>query len=555
MNKYLSSVVCATAILLSSASVNAILAPACAQGDVSLSFDTFHDQLAPYGDWVYSDRWGEVWTPENVPQDFHPYGTAGHWAYTDEYGWTWASDYEWGDIPFHYGRWVNDPDDGWLWIPGYVWSPGWVVWRSNGQYTGWMPMPPDDAFLGGGNGGAPSVGVSVGGGGPGVSIDFNNTGDNYGYSKWYGGGYSDDSFAANWVFVGTGHMADRDFHAYEAPRNNYTTIIHATTNITNYTVVNNYVVNKSVDVHVVERASGHAIQPVRVADITKKPQFITHADTGREVQKNMRAQLPRGNGHEGSAPKPTPKVVQSLSEKVGPRMTQKSTHVYTRETVTKAPLVNKPAMGTEPTGPGDKGLQAKEPGTPPKGAESGAMTGGNSITKTPLATKPAMGTEQSGMGDKAHHENEPGMPPKGAEPKTPTPGNSTSATGASSDQGAADKTRMHRPGGEPAMTKPATTPTSTSSETHAGGASSSTGKENHRDQHSKATVPTNTTATPPNNGGEAHKDVIKSTNESGAKSVTHPKHMQGSTEAPKKPSEVRKDEKKKPKPDEPSTPQ
>ena len=515
MNKHLSSVVCATAILLSSVSVNAILAPASAQGDVSLSFDTFHDQLAPYGDWVYSDRWGEVWAPENVPVDFQPYGTAGHWAYTDDYGWTWASDYEWGDIPFHYGRWVNDPDDGWLWIPGYVWSPAWVAWRSNGQYTGWMPMPPDPQFLGGGDGG-PSVGVSIGGGGLGVSIDFNNTSDYYGYSQWYGSGYSENSFAANWVFVGTGHMADRDFTAYEAPRNTYTTIIHSTTNITNYTVVNNYVVNKSVDVHVVEKASGHAIQPVRVADITKKPQFITHVDTGREVQKNMRAQMPRGDGHAGSAPKPTPKVAQSLSQKVGPRMARQSTHIYTRDTVAKAPLAAKPVVGVE--------------------------------------TKPATEPEKTVPGDKDLRGKEPATPPTGAALRTLTPKNPATEPGASPNEGATDKTTTHRMDGEPSVTKPATPPTNTGNEVHAGAAGGGSTTEDHRDHHAKTTVTPSPAATPPSSGGTGHQDDAKGTDKSGAKSVARPEHAQETTVSPKKPSDDQKD-KEKPKHDEPDTPQ
>lgn len=75
-------------------------------------YNDFHDQLAQYGDWVYSDRWGEVWIPADVPDDFHPYSTAGHWVDTEDYGWIWQSDYRWGDIAFHYGRWVNDPYDG-----------------------------------------------------------------------------------------------------------------------------------------------------------------------------------------------------------------------------------------------------------------------------------------------------------------------------------------------------------------------------------------------------------------------------------------------------------
>ena len=333
MRKYLSSAVCAAALLLGAASVDVAFAPAFAQDDGSVDFGSFHDQLAPYGDWVYSDRWGEVWIPGDVPPDFHPYGSGGHWDYSDTYGWTWASDYEWGDIPFHYGRWVNDRDDGWLWIPGYVWSPGWVVWRQNGQYTGWMPMPPDDQFLGLQPEGA-SVDVSIGG----LSVDFNNIDDNYGYSRWYGPSYDQNSFAANWFFIGTGHMADGDYGRYRAPPQTYVTLIHNTTNITNYTVVNNYVVNRSVNVQLVERASGHPVTHVQVADIVHKPQLITRADTGRAVQTRMRTQMPRGSGAADSAPKPTPAVVQSLSTNVKAHGGKPPAHLFTRSTVVHAPL-------------------------------------------------------------------------------------------------------------------------------------------------------------------------------------------------------------------------
>ena len=103
--------------------------PAAAQFSASIGFDSFHRELANYGDWFYSDRWGEVWRPgaQDRDPDWRPYW-AGHWVDTDEYGWTWISDEgDWGDITYHYGRWVYDPDDGWLWLPGYVWSPAWVV--------------------------------------------------------------------------------------------------------------------------------------------------------------------------------------------------------------------------------------------------------------------------------------------------------------------------------------------------------------------------------------------------------------------------------------------
>jgi hypothetical protein len=44
-------------------------APAQAQIGADISFDAFHDQLGNYGDWLYSDRWGEVWRPVRQDQD------------------------------------------------------------------------------------------------------------------------------------------------------------------------------------------------------------------------------------------------------------------------------------------------------------------------------------------------------------------------------------------------------------------------------------------------------------------------------------------------------
>jgi hypothetical protein len=475
MKKYVSLAVCATAMLLSCVAVDAILAPASAQSDNSVDFNTFHDQLASYGDWVYSDRWGEVWLPDNVPVDFHPYGTGGHWGYTDDYGWTWVSDYEWGDIPFHYGRWVNDPDDGWLWIPGYVWSPGWVIWRSNGQYTGWMPMPPDEAFL---NGGGPSVGISLGGD-IGVSIDFNNTGDYYGYSQWYGSGYGENSFAANWVFVGTGHISDRDYSRYEAPAGNYTTIIHNTTNITNYTVVNNYIVNKSVNVQVFEKASGHPVQKLTVSDVIRKPQFITHVDAGRAIQTRMRAEVPRGNGHAGSAPKPSPQIVQSLSQKVAPHNGKQPAHLFTRTTVTSAPLAKAPPT----TAPIEKA----------------------SPTAAPPGKTPPSKTEPTGPGAMAHHDNEKATTPTGPASRPTKPAGEMKGTGASPEGPTENKTHAHAPGGETPMTTPSsTTPSHGTTGTERSGTPPQNTEGERPARHETPTVAPKSFTAPENNGGMGH---------------------------------------------------
>ena len=77
-----------------------------AQPGVSVSFQTFYDELSPYGTWVDDPDYGDVWVPD-AEEGFKPYATRGHWVVTD-YGNTWVSDYEWGWAPFHYGRWRYD---------------------------------------------------------------------------------------------------------------------------------------------------------------------------------------------------------------------------------------------------------------------------------------------------------------------------------------------------------------------------------------------------------------------------------------------------------------
>ncbi len=104
----------------------------------------FHTTLDPYGTWVEDSAYGTVWvpSPDQVGPDFTPYVTAGHWAYDDEY--VWVSDYSWGWVPFHYGRWVWVAGRGWAWVPGRTYAGAWVIWRTDADlgYVGWAPMPP-----------------------------------------------------------------------------------------------------------------------------------------------------------------------------------------------------------------------------------------------------------------------------------------------------------------------------------------------------------------------------------------------------------------------------
>lgn len=112
----------------------------------------FQQQLAPYGTWVNVPGDGLCWEPAVGP-GWRPYYDGGHWAYTDA-GYFWESDYPWGDIAFHYGRWayVNlGVDPCWVWVPGYEYAPAWVVWRHDDAdgYVGWAPLPPGAVFVNG----------------------------------------------------------------------------------------------------------------------------------------------------------------------------------------------------------------------------------------------------------------------------------------------------------------------------------------------------------------------------------------------------------------------
>ncbi|HEV2481866.1 MAG TPA: DUF6600 domain-containing protein [Puia sp.] len=164
------------------------------------SYQTFYDQLSPYGQWIQDPDYGYVWMPEVTP-DFKPYATNGHWVYTDE-GWAWDSGYPWGWAAFHYGRWFFRDGYGWMWIPGNEWAPAWVSWRNSDDYYGWAPMEP---------------GVSV--------------------SVAYSSGYNPPPHY--WCFVPHQYVASPQINNYYVRETNNVTIINRTTVINNVTVINN----------------------------------------------------------------------------------------------------------------------------------------------------------------------------------------------------------------------------------------------------------------------------------------------------------------------------
>jgi hypothetical protein len=188
----------------------------------------FYSDLAPYGDWVYVSGPGWVWSPYNMPADWRPY-QAGHWVLTD-YGWTWASDEEFGWAVYHYGRWHNDGAYGWVWVPGTEWGPAWVAWHEGAGYVGWAPLPWQVTWQAG------------------IGLDWSGVNVNValGPSAWY--------------FVPARAMVDPGCRRYIVPAAQNVTLIQRTSNVTNYTYVDNRIINQSVRVETIGRAVGHPVQ-------------------------------------------------------------------------------------------------------------------------------------------------------------------------------------------------------------------------------------------------------------------------------------------------------
>jgi hypothetical protein len=114
----------------------------------------FRSTLDPYGSWVEDEKYGTVWVPNRdaVGDDFAPYVSAGHWALTEDGDWIWQSDYPFGGVVFHYGRWVWVPGTGWAWVAGRRYANAWVTWRVSTDdygYIGWAPMAPSWGWYGG----------------------------------------------------------------------------------------------------------------------------------------------------------------------------------------------------------------------------------------------------------------------------------------------------------------------------------------------------------------------------------------------------------------------
>jgi hypothetical protein len=202
-------------------------------GPHSVEVSVFYNDLTPYGSWVASASYGEVWVPRVSPW-WRPY-SEGHWVMSDD-GWTWIADEPWGWGPFHYGRWYADASLGWAWVPGRVWAPAWVAWRSGGGHVGWAALPPQVSWEGG------------------AEFEANR----YDLDAWIA--------PQHWCFVDERYMTAPVIHEYLIPPARNVTYVQVTTNVTHYTVVENHIVNHGIDVAHVERTTEHAVPRYRIVD-------------------------------------------------------------------------------------------------------------------------------------------------------------------------------------------------------------------------------------------------------------------------------------------------
>jgi hypothetical protein len=220
---------------------------------VAASTDYFHEQLAPYGQWVNHEGSGEVFVPKVAP-GWRPY-TAGHWAYTDQ-GWGWVADEPWGWAAFHYGRWDYAQDVGWAWTPGNVWAPAWVAWRSGGGYLGWAPLP--------------------------SAIGFNAEEGLVGATGAITAGY--------FTFVAEQNILHPNIDTVILPSTRNVIIVSNTTNVTRYAVSSHGgVFNTGIDVHHIEKVIGRPVPQVRVSAMAQagahgrgafyQPAVVTRAAT------------------------------------------------------------------------------------------------------------------------------------------------------------------------------------------------------------------------------------------------------------------------------------
>ena len=229
-----------------------VAAPVAAVVPATPTLDYFREQLTPYGQWVEVPGAGLCWQPVVAP-GWRPYYDGGHWVHTDQ-GWYWQSDYPWGDMAFHYGRWSYNPGYGWIWAPGFEFAPAWVVWRHTDEYCGWAPLPFGTVLVGG----------DWTFRGARVAVDFD-----FGLSAGF------------FSFVACDHFWEHDFRRFIVPRERLVLVFRQSSVINRYRVENGRFVNEGIRVERMAQLSHRDLRDIK-----------------RESARDVRAQEQRRNVEE-----------------------------------------------------------------------------------------------------------------------------------------------------------------------------------------------------------------------------------------------------------------
>ncbi|KTD82209.1 DUF6600 domain-containing protein [Legionella waltersii] len=118
-----------------------------------------YEDLDTHGTWRKVKKYGYVWSPNNVGNNWAPYRT-GQWVWVRHWGWTWVDEQPWGFAPFHYGRWIFI-ERRWAWIPGPIeaepmYAPALVAFVGGRNYQlsvanrpsiAWFPLGPGDIYI------------------------------------------------------------------------------------------------------------------------------------------------------------------------------------------------------------------------------------------------------------------------------------------------------------------------------------------------------------------------------------------------------------------------
>jgi len=213
----------------------------------------FQSQLMPYGNWYDVPPYGPVWRPNDAVAmpGWRPYFNQGYWQYTDA-GWFWHSEAPYGDIVFHYGRWLRDFRYGWVWVPGYDWAPAWVAWRNAEGFAGWAPLPPAARFEAG-------IGLMYRGG-LAEDVDFGLGPDDY-------------------IFVGYDHFWDHDYRPFLLPHDRLGLVFRGSLVMNGYRVLDGRFVVEGLGR---ERVAAFSHHPVREDKVVIRDQRIEH---GREMER------------------------------------------------------------------------------------------------------------------------------------------------------------------------------------------------------------------------------------------------------------------------------